>query len=399
MSDSFNVVIVGGGIVGLATAMTLVEKYHVRKVLLVEKEKKLASHQSGRNSGVIHSGIYYKPGSLKANFCVEGAKLMSEFAEQNQIPIEKCGKLIVASNQEQKAQLKILWERGISNQIPNLRLLDANQIQSIEPNAVGIGAIHSPNTAIIDYSEVSKVMASHFEDAGGVIQKNCEVFGFEKKSTSLTLKTSQGQIATEFLINCAGLGSDRVAKQMGCKPDVAIIPFRGEYFMVRDQSKYLVKNLVYPVPDPSFPFLGVHFTKTIYGALEVGPNAVLALAREGYKGECSGKDSLEMISSRNFWLMISRYWKTGLGELLRAGDKRVFTRQLQKLVPSLRQEDLVPGPCGIRAQCVDARGFLVDDFKIIQNAHSIHVLNAPSPAATASLKIAEHIAEMFLKNA
>ena len=391
----YDIAIIGGGIVGASTAMVLTESYSHYSTVLVEKEPHLAMHQTGHNSGVIHSGIYYRPGSLKAKLCVEGSRKLIRFAEGNNIHHELCGKVIVATREKELPWLQTLWERGLSNGVVDLELINSAKVRELEPHAKAIKGIYSPRTGIIDYQAVTEAMAKHFINKGGHLLLNTRVKGIKKTQEGLTLVTTRGNLQARYLINCGGLYSDTIALMMGIEPHLRIVPFRGEYYMFRKESGNLVRNLVYPVPDPQLPFLGVHFTRTIHGTLEVGPNAVLAFAKEGYrKTNFKLRDSLEMCMYKGFWKMARKHWKTGLSEFYRSVNKRAFLSAVQRLVPDTCEKDLIPGPSGVRAQCVDSSGTLLDDFRIVEGPASIHVLNVPSPAATASIKIAEYIVNL-----
>ncbi len=393
MSERHDVAIIGGGILGLATARALGERAPRARLVILEKETRLATHQTGHNSGVIHSGIYYKPGSYKARLCVEGARLMSEYCAEQGIRVERCGKVIVATSPPELPRLQTLYERGVANGVPGLAMLDADGLRELEPHAAALRAIHSPHTAIVDYGEVSAAFARELAGRGVAIQTGTAVRAIARDGEGLVLETSAGEVRAKRLVNCAGLYSDVVARMAGAAPDVRIIPFRGEYYMIRPDRRDLVRGLIYPVPDPDFPFLGVHFTRTVHGEVEAGPNAVLAFAREGYRfgtvrpGELAGT-----LTYPGFWAMARKYWRTGTYEMYRSLSKAAFVRALQRLVPVLRPEDITRGGAGVRAQAVTREGALVDDFRIVGGADAIHVLNAPSPAATASLAIGRHIA-------
>ncbi len=388
--------IVGGGIVGLATAFRILSKDPQVHVILFEKEARVALHQSSHNSGVLHSGIYYKPGSLKAKNCAEGYKLMVEFCRENEIAFDVCGKIIVATKVEELAKLEEIFHRGQANGLANLQMLSSEQIREREPHVKGLKGILVPQAGIVGYLDVAEKIQEKIKLAGGQILTSTEVLGIEERSESLIIKTTRGDFEVSQLINCGGLQSDRVAHMQNLAQDVSIIPFKGEYFMIREERKYLVKDLVYPVPDPNFPFLGVHFTRTIDGHLEAGPNAVLALHREVYKKWAfSTQDTLDTITWPGFYTIVRKYWKTGLGELHRSLSKKVFTEALQQLVPEIKEDDLVPAAPGIRAQACARNGSLLDDFCIVRKARQVHVLNAPSPAATSSLAIGQTIANML----
>ena len=392
---TYDIAVIGGGILGTATAMRLVEAYPRFKVGVVEKEAEVAAHQSGHNSGVIHSGIYYAPGSQKAKSCVAGVRALTDFCDANGIAYELCGKLIVATSEAELPRLDELHRRGTANGVPGLEMIDAGRLREIEPHAAGIRGLYSPSTGIIDYREVTRAYAARLQQSGGELLLSTRVQAIETRGASIHLLTDRGDVEATRLINCAGLYSDAVARMMGLGADSRIVPFRGEYFYLKPQARRLVNGLIYPVPDPRFPFLGVHFTKTIHGGVEAGPNAVLALAREGYTmTTVNPRESLETLRFRGFWTMARRYWKTGAQEVFRSLSRASFTKALQRLVPEIRSEDLDRGGAGVRAQAVDGDGRLIDDFRIVEAPNAIHVLNAPSPGATASLVISGDILAM-----
>ena len=396
--NEFDIGIIGGGIIGLATGLALKSQFPKHSLAIMEKETTLASHQTGNNSGVIHAGIYYRPGSHKAKLCVEGARQMMEFCEANDIPYERCGKLIVATEENELPRLQNLYERGTANGIQGLEMVEPERVREIEPHASAIRALYSPNTGITDYGQVAGAMAARIAERDGKIFQSSEVSAIGRSDNAFHLETSHTTVHCRNLINCAGLHADRIAKMAGLRPNAQIIPFRGEYYSLSAESG-LVRGLIYPVPDPQFPFLGVHFTKRINGEYEAGPNAVLAFAREGYKlGDVSLKDLSSMLGFSGFWIMALRYWRVQAYELYRSMSRRVFVRALQKLVPDLEDKDLLPGGSGVRAQVVTAEGSLVDDFLIVEAHNIVNVLNAPSPAATASISIGRHIANLALKS-
>ncbi len=391
----YDVAIVGGGIVGLATGLALTERFPRLRLVLLEKESRIGTHQTGHNSGVIHSGIYYRPGSHKARLTVEGAGQLIEFCERDGIRYERIGKVIVATTDAELPRLQTLYERGTANGVPGLRLLEPSELRTIEPHAAAVRAIHSPSTAIVDFTEVAAAMDLRLRKAGVEILTGRHITRVVRDGDGIRLCSSRGETAARRVINCAGLYSDVVARLMGARTAVRIIPFRGEYYMIRPERHDLVRGLIYPVPDPAFPFLGVHFTRTIHGQVEAGPNAVLAFAREGYSlGRVRPGELAGALSYRGFWAMVARYWRTGSYEMYRSLSKAAFVRALQRLIPAIRPEDVTPGGAGVRAQAVAADGSLVDDFSIVSGPDAIHVLNAPSPAATASLAIGRHIAAL-----
>jgi len=397
-SQVYDVAIIGGGIVGLATAMALTE--HARLSLIVlEAEDHIAAHQTGHNSGVIHSGLYYKPGSLKARNCVEGRELLYRFCAENGIAHDRCGKLVVATREDELSRLDELERRGQANGLQGLRHLSGDELHDYEPHASGIAALLVPETGIVDYAQVAKVYAQKVCDAGGVVQTGSRVRRIDRRDAELVLETTRGEVHCRYVIACAGLQADRVARLCGIDPQVRIVPFRGEYYELIEARRSLVKNLIYPVPDPRFPFLGVHFTRMIHGGVEAGPNAVLAFKREGYrKTSFSFNDALSLATYAGFWRMAARYWKTALAEFYRSLSKRVFVKSLQRLIPELHDDDVRAAGAGVRAQALNAQGKLVDDFHIIEAERMIHVLNAPSPAATASISVGRTIAAMAMKS-
>lgn len=391
-----DVVIVGGGIVGLSTAMQLLTRAPGVRVVLLEKESRLAQHQTGRNSGVIHSGIYYAPGSLKARFATAGSRAMYDFCRQYGIPVENCGKLIVAVHRDELPRLESLYERGLVNGLA-VRKLSADELRQREPHVCGLAAIEVPETGIVDFREVAKVMADLVQQAGGEIRLGVTVRGWHEDGNGVVLETDGPTIRARYAVNCAGLHSDRIARLAGLEPGLKIVPFRGEYYELVPEKCHLVKSLVYPVPNPAFPFLGVHLTRGIDGRVHVGPNAVLSLKREGYrKGDVSGRDALETLTYPGFWKVVARYGRLGMGEMVRSWSKRAFLQRVRAFLPEVTGDDLAPAPSGVRAQALTRDGRLLDDFCILQEGRGIHVLNAPSPAATASLMIGETIAQKIL---
>ena len=393
MTDSRrDVVIVGGGIVGLAVALEITRRFPRLRLLLLEKEERVGQHQSGHNSGVIHSGVYYKPGSQKARLCVEGARAMIEFCRAHDIPHQVCGKLIVATDQEEFPRLEELRRRGEANGLTGLRLIGTDELQQIEPHASGLHALVVPSTGITDYAKVCEKYAELIRAQGGMILTSTAVTGLRNFTDEVVVETGGPSFTASYLINCAGLFSDRIAGMAGGKRDVIIVPFRGEYYDLVPQRSSLVRALIYPSPDPQFPFLGVHFTRRVNGTVDAGPNAVLAFRREGYRRtDFSLRDLASSLAFPGFWRMAAKHWRSGLGEVYRSFSKPAFVRALQRLLPELRAEDLVPGGSGVRAQALRRDGTLVDDFQFVPSGRMLHVLNVPSPAATASLVIGRTI--------
>ena len=393
MSNTYDIVVVGAGIVGLATARELQQRHPQLAIAVVDKESGPGRHQSGHNSGVLHAGVYYKPGSLKAKLCVQGKTAMERFAEEHGIGYETCGKLIVAIEESELARLADLEERGRANGVPGLRMVGPEELREIEPHAAGIRALHSPGTGIIDFGRVVEVLAELLRAGGVDFYFDHHVTGLRQVGTETAVETSRGDIVTRRVVSCGGLHADRVAS-MDSTPDVAIIPFRGDYYTLTPEARHLCRGLIYPVPDPSLPFLGVHFTKRFDGAVWAGPNAVLATAREGYRRrDVNLRDLTETVRYPGFSKLARRWWKTGAQEIWRDVVKTAFVKDLQKYVPAVKASQLVFGPSGVRAQAVGADGSLVDDFKLAVTGASVHVLNAPSPAATASLAIAGRLAD------
>ena len=392
---NFDVAIIGGGIIGLATAMRMARNYHGSKFVVLEKEEQLAQHQTGHNSGVIHAGIYYAPGSSKANFCSTGGSLLRQFCDEHGVRYDMCGKVIVATDESEIPGLEELFRRGTVNGAVGLRIVDREQLLELEPHSAGVRAIHSPGTGIINFVEVCEAYAEVFRRAGGEIVLGAEVTSVAQHGDVRTLETRQGDFSAKYVINCAGLHADRMAHMMGAELDVQIVPFRGEYFTIRPESAYLVKGLIYPVPDPKLPFLGVHFTKRIDGSVEAGPNAVMAFAREGYgRWSFNIADVLQSLTFAGFWKMALGHWKTGLGEQFRSLVKGRFLSSLQVLVPEVTMDDLGEPGAGVRAQVVSRDGTLLQDFSIASSEHAIHVISAPSPGATSSLAIADYISQL-----
>jgi (S)-2-hydroxyglutarate dehydrogenase len=394
----YDCIIVGGGIVGLATALRLTAAPHSKKVLVIEKESEVAKHQTGNNSGVIHSGIYYKPGSLKAKNCINGYHQLVAFCEKNNVPFELCGKIIVATDASELQALKNIKERGLQNGLQGLKDLTGEELKEYEPHVAGIAGILVPQTGIVDYKTVALKYAELIKEQGGEILLGEKVIDIQHNNGVQVVVTQKASYNTTLVINCAGLYSDKVARLSSKNVDVKIIPFRGEYYKLRKDKEYLVKNLIYPVPDPNFPFLGVHFTRMMKGGVEAGPNAVLAFKREGYKmSDINLAELAESLAWPGFQKVMGKYWKTGVGEMYRSFSKAAFTKALQKLLPEIQESDLTEGGAGVRAQACDRTGGLVDDFLIIEEKQVINVCNAPSPAATSSLSIGESVAMLALK--
>jgi L-2-hydroxyglutarate oxidase len=389
----FDFAIVGGGIVGLSTARALLGRHPNAGVLVLEKEEGWARHQTGHNSGVIHSGVYYKPGSLKARFSREGVAALLEFCREQRIAYEICGKAIVATEPDELPRLDDLYERGLKNGL-KVEKIGPDELEELEPHAAGLAALKVPETGIVDFTQVAEAFAAVVEEEGGVLRTSTEVEDVSETEDEVEISTNRGTFRARSLINCAGLHSDRVAQLCGVEAGVKIVPFRGEYYELKPEKRHLVKNIVYPLPDPSFPFLNVHLTRTVEGGVEAGPNAVLGLAREGYrKTDMNIKDSFEALTYPGLWRLARTYWRTGIGELVRSFSRKVFTRSLKKLIPEVEEEDLAPIEAGVRAQALAKDGELVNDFLIVDGKKSVHILNAPSPAATASIPIGETIAE------
>jgi L-2-hydroxyglutarate oxidase LhgO len=396
MTDQrYDVLVIGGGIVGLAVALEVTQRFPRLRLAVLEKEEHVAQHQTGHNSGVIHSGVYYKPGSIKARTCVEGAAAMVEFCREHGIAHAVCGKVIVATNEEELARLKGLEERGRANGLQGLQLVGPAELREVEPHAQGLGALRVPSTGITNYAKVSEKYVELMRAQGGTLHTRAEVRAIRQAEGEFAVETAAGAFAGQYLVNCAGLFSDRISLMAGVEPAVRIVPFRGEYYDLVPERAGLVRWLIYPVPDPRFPFLGVHFTRRIQGTVDAGPNAVLAFKREGYRRhDFSVRDTLGSLSFPGFWRMARKYWKSGVDEQYRSVRKEAFVKALQRLVPEVREQDLVPGGSGVRAQAITRAGALVDDFQFTPGKNMLHVYNVPSPAATASLAIGKRLVGM-----
>lgn len=395
MDRSFDIAIIGAGIVGLSTAMETVRRYPRLRVAVLDKESDVARHQTGHNSGVIHSGVYYTPGSLRARNCVAGSAALIDFCKEHGLPFDICGKVIVATDPSELPRLQKVYERGLANGVPGLAMVGPEGLRELEPHCAGIAALHVPTAGITNYELVARKYAELITAGGGTLLTSCAVTGILRQRSALVLETTRGAISAGWTINCAGLHSDRVRKLAGDHGGPQIVPFRGEYYSVAPQRAHLVRNLIYPVPDPRFPFLGVHFTRKIHGGVEAGPNAVLAFQREGYrKADINLRDLLGTLTYSGFWKMAARNWSSGMEEMARSFSKRMFTESLQRLVPEIQGHDLLPGGSGVRAQALDHNGNLLDDFSIVPAERMIHVCNVPSPAATASLAVGRQIVDM-----
>lgn len=391
-----DLLVIGAGIVGLATALDTLQRFPGLRVLVLDKEDHVAAHQTGHNSGVIHSGLYYRTGSLKARNCVAGAASMKRFCEQHGIPYENCGKLVVATHAGEVPRLEQLHQRGLANGLEGLRMLKRDEFREIEPHCEGVSALQVPSTGIVDYTEVARKYAELIEQAGGEIVLGAKVTGLHEDGEASIVETTAGLCRAKYVVNCAGLYSDTIARMAGVDTGLEIIPFRGEYYEIKPERRYLVKALIYPVPDPRFPFLGVHFTRRTNGSVEAGPNAVLAFRREGYIGTPPDVgEAMQTLRFAGFWRMARKYWRMGLAEQYRSWVKQSFTRSLQVLIPELGEDDLAAGGSGVRAQAVDRHGNLLDDFHFVHSRGMIHVCNVPSPAATASLEIGREVVDML----
>ncbi len=394
--NTYDIAIVGGGIIGLSTALQITNTYPDLRLIVLEKEQDLGLHQSSRNSGVIHSGIYYRPDSMKAKTCVSGARKMIEFAQEHNINYEICGKVIVATNEIQIPRLEELYKRAKANGVKGIEMIAKEELLEKEPHAKGIKALWVPSTGIIDYPGVLKAYAKLILEKDQEIKLNQNIKKIQIKKNQIFINSDHGEFSSSYLINCAGLYADRIASLAGAKLPVKIVPFRGEYYQIKPSRENLVNGLIYPVPDPAFPFLGVHFTKRIDGTVEAGPNAVLAFAREGYKkSNLNFKDLMETITYGGFLKLARKYWKVGMGEMYRSLSKKAFTKALQELLPEIQEDDLIDGGSGVRAQAIDRNGKLIDDFSIIHTERALHVCNAPSPGATSSIAIGETITSML----
>ncbi|MGM8365738.1 L-2-hydroxyglutarate oxidase [Virgibacillus sp. W0181] len=391
----YDFLVIGGGIVGLSTAMALLERNPNSKLLLVEKEEDVACHQTGRNSGVIHSGIYYKPGSLKAEFAREGSKKLLRYCKKHSIEYDVCGKVIVATEEEEIPQLKNLYNRALQNGL-KVNKLNKDILNDIEPHCDGLEALEVPATGIINFKAVAKSFAKTIKINGGEIKCGTEVLDIKENNNEIEVTTGEGEIYTKYLVNCAGLFSDRISQIAGLNPELKIIPFKGEYYKIKSEKSYLVNNLIYPVPNPKFPFLGVHFTRMMNGEVHVGPTAVLSLKREGYKKlDINFKDIMDTVTYPAFWKVAKENFKYGVDEMFQYANKKYFLKSAKRLLPELRLKDLMPTETGVRAQALTKDGKLLDDFKILRTNRGIHVCNAPSPAATASISIGEYVANHF----
>jgi L-2-hydroxyglutarate oxidase LhgO len=392
--QAYDIAIIGGGIVGLAAGMELLVRYPSLRLVILEKEQKLAMHQTGHNSGVIHSGIYYAPGSLKAKACVRGKALLIQFCDEHGIPYDLCGKVIVATQEEELPRLEQLYQRGLANGVPGLEMIGPERLRELEPSVVGVKAVYSPTTGIVDFVQVARAYAAEFTSRGGEILTDSEVTAINQRNGRYQLVSDSALVESRYGMSCAGLYADRVAQMTGAPAAPEIIPFRGDYYILRPERSEMVRGLIYPVPDPRFPFLGVHFTRRVVGEVWLGPNAVLAFAREGYQRlNFNVRDLWETLSYSGFQRLARTYWRVGLEEMYRDFSKKAFLTALQRYLPDLRLSDLLPGPSGVRAQALASNGTLVDDFIVDQQGGMLHVRNAPSPAATSSLAIAEMIAD------
>lgn len=396
MSTKYDFVVIGAGIVGLATAREILSRKPSTRLLILDKEKAPGRHQSTHNSGVLHAGLYYKPGSLKARLAVSGIRMMTDYCVNKQIPHEICGKVVVATDEAELERLRDLEQRGNANGLAGLRWLNGAGLREIEPHAAGIAALHVPQEGIVDYDAVCQALLADICAGGGAFVSNARVVGLSERNSDWIIETTAGEFEASYFVNCAGLFCDRVARLAGVSEKVRIVPFRGEYFKLRSEASHLVNHLIYPVPDPKFPFLGVHFTRLIHGGIEAGPNAVLAMAREGYsKWKFSLTDMADAFLFSGVWNFLGKYPGMCCDELVRSFSRNLFTRSLQKLVPDVQEKDLETGGAGVRAQAMLPDGTLIQDFWMVQKSNALHVLNAPSPAATASLAIGRHIVDQI----
>jgi L-2-hydroxyglutarate oxidase len=395
---TYDMVVIGAGIVGLASALQMLRQRPDLKLAVIDKESEVAAHQSGHNSGVIHSGIYYTPGGSKAINCLRGYGLLLEFCEQYEVPYDLCGKVIVATSQEERPLLRKIFERGQQNGLEGIRMISAEEVKEKEPYVRAVEGIWVPQTGIVDYAVVARKYAQLLEEAGATLLLGHKVLNIRQDADRLTVETDRGPIGADRLVSCAGLYADKVAEMTGMHTDVRIIPFRGEYYVLSKEKEHYVNNLIYPVPDPNFPFLGVHYTRMMRGGIEAGPNAVLAFRREGYsRWDLNAKELWETLSYSGFRALAVRHWKKGMGEIYRSYSKAAFVRALQHLIPDIGMNDLRRGNAGVRAQAIDPQGNLVDDFLILENERVVNVCNAPSPAATSSLAIGEQVAARVLQ--
>jgi L-2-hydroxyglutarate oxidase len=391
----YDFAIIGGGIVGLSVGMALTERNPDARIVIIEMEDHWAAHQTGHNSGVIHSGIYYKPGSYKAKFAIEGSKLIPQFCQEHGITYDVCGKIIVATEEWELPLLDNLLKRGFAHGLP-IEKIGPERIKEIEPHCAGLAAIHVKSCGIADYKKVAATYAKIIQLRGGELRLGSRVLKITHRLGGITVETTTGDIETKFVVNCAGLHCDRVAEMDNVDPQAKIVPFRGEYYELREDKRYLVKNLIYPVPNPAFPFLGVHYTRMTDGNIHCGPNAVLALKREGYTWhDVSLADMWESLTYKGFWKLAGKHFSDGMMEMYRSFSKKAFTRSLQRLIPAVQEDDLVPSHAGVRAQALMPDGKMVDDFLIVRGENSVHVCNAPSPAATASIPIGRAVAEQL----
>jgi len=398
VTEAYDIIVIGGGIVGLSVAREVTRQFPRLRLALVEKEARVGTHQTGHNSGVIHSGVYYKPGSMKARMCVEGAAAMVEFCREHGVPFKICGKVIVATSEEETPRLRDLLARGQANGVAGLRMLGLEELREIEPHASGVAALHVPGTGVTDFAKVCEKYAELAAAQGGTVRTSAEVIGIGQNGQETVVETSGGDFSVRWVINCAGLFSDRISRMAGERPEVRIVPFRGEYYDLVPARASLVRALIYPVPDPRFPFLGVHFTRRVHGNVDAGPNAIFAFKREGYRsGDFSLRDTLESLAFPGFWRVAAKHWRMGKDEARRSVSKGSFVAGLQRLVPEVRAEDLVPGGSGVRAQAIHRSGALVDDFQFSQSERMLHLYNVPSPAATASIAVGRAVVGMAAK--